>query len=174
VPKDVGRRYAEHEKTEALKILAASKSLRDAVTNIDLQWGYSPSFRQLGAWRQKHPDIWKRAQELDRVEQETRIGKLRRRLKEESAGAALEATEVLREQIRNREIQDYGKAAKDAAVTFGIVTDKDLIEEGKPNQIHHSLTGEQILRKLQARGMVRREFDADGSVEEPREIESGE
>jgi hypothetical protein len=169
--KEVGRRYAEHEKADALKILAASKSLRDAVTNIELQWGYAPSFRQLGAWRQKHPEIWHRAEEMERAEADARIGKLRRRLKEESAGAALEATEKLREQIRKGQIQDYGKAAKDAAVTFGIVTDKDFIEEGKPNQIVSQHRPEEILRLLAERGRV---SYVDGSVEEPKELEDGE
>lgn len=172
--KEVGRRYADHEKTEALKILAASKSLRDAVENIELQWGYAPSFRQLGAWRQTHPDIWRRAQEMERTEQNERIGKLRRRLKEESAGAALEATEKLREQIRKGQIQDYGKAAKDAAVVFGITTDKDLVEEGRPNQIHETLNGEQALRSLAKYAINRREYDTDGTAEDDDSLALGD
>ena len=66
-------RWTPQQKAESLKILAESKTLRDAQEKIELLHGQSPSHESLRRWRQQM-QAWARAQELVISDRRVQIG----------------------------------------------------------------------------------------------------
>ena len=110
----------------------------------------------------------------ERYEQirKTRAAEIDRRLTDEYAEIALEATEVVRaglaktrEQIEDGSIKDASTAARNAGVIIGIATEKRMLMQGKPTSITEHRNGEDVLRSLAAMGIV------DGTAEEVTDAE---
>jgi hypothetical protein len=166
VRKEVGRRYAEHEKAEALQVLAGSKSYRDAETKLKLLWGDAPAVSTLVVWKRDEPEVWQRAQQMERAEREGRIRATRQQVKETSAVVALGALERVHEQMEAGADLDFTKIAKEAMVAHGIASDKDALDDGRPTQIVQHKRPEEILRLLREHARPRRDYDAEGAAED--------
>lgn len=61
---------------------------------------------------------------------------------------SMEAVEQAREQLADGEVKDPGKLARDMAVTGGVLIDKMLVLDGRPNQIQEKRNVDEILSDI--------------------------
>lgn len=159
--------------TALLTIAMCGGNLAQAARELKAK-DISVSAGALGKWRgELYPNRYralceKHRQQIEGVVLATAREISLRALRVTQAGIELEA-----ERMKSGEVRDAAGSTRNMATAFGIVTDKVLLLEGRPTQIHEARTPDDIMRGLQAKGFVdstaEDDDEPDGGVREPRE-----
>ena len=160
-------RWTPQQKAESLKILAESKTLRDAQEKIELLHGQSPSHESLRRWRQQMPEAWARAQELVISDRRVRIRTKRVELMESTLGVGALIVDQMHEALTNGEVEvrDLPAYVKAISVAHGIMSDKMAAAAGEPTHVvEHRNSVAESLRSLEARFGVN--YDVEGDADE--------
>lgn len=162
------RRFSRAEIAEALEVWAESSSLDETITKLSRIWPETPSRSTISKWKRVHPELHERAQEGVEQRRKARIRGTRYQIVEQSGSIILEGLGQLAEAVQNREIppRELAMVVKAVTVTWGIGDDHAVRADGMPTSIvEHRETGEEILNKLRARGVLR-DSDVDSDAEE--------
>lgn len=130
------RTYSDHEIDQALIALYISGRNSQVASQRLREQGLVVNARTLRSWKDKHAERYLAlaGEHGPRLEKELRA--VSKQVALNAAEGAMEAVEAAREQIRNGEAKDPSTTARNLAVTQGIATDKTLLLEGRPTEIH--------------------------------------
>jgi hypothetical protein len=102
--------------------------------------------RTLRSWRDKvHADRYAELEHQHAPQIEKQMMSQARAIATAANIATLEAIEAARKQVEAGEARDPSTVARNLAVTMGVATDKSLLLDGRPTEIHSSQDVEQLL-----------------------------
>lgn len=147
-------RHSEETRELALTTLALTGDNVSRACTMLRATGHKISRHALQDWREQNPDRYAeiratRAQEIERsVVQQARALML------DYGTLQAEANTETRRMLTAGEIKDPSTVSRNAAVAFGIATDKLLLLEGRPTSIAEIRSGDDILRSLADKGYI--------------------
>ena len=150
------RRHTPEEVDTALVSLIYTGSARETAKQLDL------AERTVQDWRHRYSARYDELAAKLRPEIEQRIADQARQAAQRASDGVQEAIALERMRLEQGDVKDASASARNLATTAGILIDKTLLLEGRPNVISTNTSADEIVRRLVKLGVVQ---DADEITE---------